>query len=126
VCKAVLRAFTDEDLAQESNKRDYAPDPRQPLPQTFEDAVQHDPVATLCSLIRTVSDNMYLFPNWSLLQIQASSLHRQTFNEAIESVGSPRLQLLQDVDTCWSSTHLMIDHALDLKEVSECGYVSFV
>lgn len=62
-CKAVLHACTDEDLAQESNERDYAPDTSQPLPQTFEDAVRRDPIATLRSLIRTVSDNTYLLPN---------------------------------------------------------------
>jgi hypothetical protein len=65
-CKAVLSAFTDEDLAKELtlNERDYAPDPEESLPQTFEDAVQRDPIATLRSLIRTVRhDICFTSPN---------------------------------------------------------------
>jgi hypothetical protein len=58
-CKAVLNAFTDDELV--ANERDYTPDPDEPSPQTFEDAVRRDPIATLRSLIRTVSHDTCLF-----------------------------------------------------------------
>ena len=48
------------------------------------------------------------------LKIQASSIHRQYFSEALAALKMKDYQPLRDVDTHWSSTLLMIDCALPL------------
>ena len=56
--------------------------------------------------------------NLPFLQIGASSLHRQYFSEVLRTLRQKGLQLLRDVDTRWSSTLLMVERALLLREVS--------
>ena len=53
------------------------------------------------------------------LKIQASSIHRQYFSEALAALKMKDYQLLRDIDTRWSSTLLMIDRALLLRRVSD-------
>ncbi|PCH37379.1 hypothetical protein WOLCODRAFT_84264 [Wolfiporia cocos MD-104 SS10] len=48
---------------------------------------------------------------------RASSLRRQYFAEVVTTLKQMNLQLLRDVDTRWSSTLLMIERALMLREV---------
>lgn len=50
-------------------------------------------------------------------QIRISSLRRQGFSEAQASLNKKHLQLLRDVVTRWSSTYLMIERTLELREV---------
>ncbi|KAJ7017491.1 hypothetical protein C8F04DRAFT_979212, partial [Mycena alexandri] len=87
-CKAVLGAITDMDFAA-LDAVDFVPDADRPT--TFLDAITRDP-------------------------IRASSLRRQYFSEVLKALQQKDLQLLRDVDTRWSSTLLMIDRALFLRE----------
>ncbi|KAJ7830825.1 hypothetical protein B0H13DRAFT_1654922, partial [Mycena leptocephala] len=48
--------------------------------------------------------------------IRVSSLRRQYFSEILKALQQKDLQLLRDVDTRWSSTLLMIDRAILLRE----------
>jgi len=57
-------------------------------------------------------------PSETNTQIRSSSLRRQYFASVLEILNEPNLQLLRDVDTRWSSTFLMIERALLLREVS--------
>ncbi|KAK7040966.1 hypothetical protein R3P38DRAFT_2768385 [Favolaschia claudopus] len=70
-------------------------------PRTFGAAVARDPIATLRTSIRL---------------IRASSLRRQYFSEVLKALQKKDLQLLRDVDTRWSSTLIMIDRAVLLRE----------
>ncbi|KAF7372427.1 HAT family dimerization domain-containing protein [Mycena venus] len=94
-CKAVLGAITDMDFAA-SGSADFIPDPTRAT--TFLDAIARDPVATIRTTIR------------------ASSLRRQYFSEVLKALQQKDLQLLRDVDTRWSSTLIMIDRAILLRE----------
>ncbi|KAJ7021762.1 hypothetical protein B0H16DRAFT_1330400, partial [Mycena metata] len=87
-CKAVLGAITDMDFAA-SGSADFIPDPARAT--TFLDAIARDP-------------------------IRASSLRRQYFSEVLKALQQKDLQLLRDVDTRWSSTLIMIDRAILLRE----------
>jgi len=40
----------------------------------------------------------------------------------LENLGSPSLQLIRDVVTRWSSTYLMIERAIELKDVSKITF----
>lgn len=51
------------------------------------------------------------------LQIRASSLRRHRFRAVLEQLDQKILELLRDVETRWSSTFLMLDRALALREV---------
>ncbi|KAJ7358519.1 hypothetical protein DFH08DRAFT_686901, partial [Mycena albidolilacea] len=88
-CKAVLGAITDMDFAA-SGAADFVPDPAGEVP-TFIDAIARDP-------------------------IHASSLRRQYFSEVLKALQQKDLQLLRDVDTRWSSTLIMMDRAILLRE----------
>ncbi|KAJ6586163.1 ribonuclease H-like domain-containing protein, partial [Mycena capillaripes] len=88
-CKAVLGAITDMDFAA-SGAADFVPGPAA-QPRTFLDAIARDP-------------------------IRASSLRRQYFSEVLRALQMKDLQLLRDVDTRWSSTLIMIDRAILLRE----------
>lgn len=57
--------------------------------------------------------------NLDILKVQASSIHRQYFSEALVGAKLNNLQLLRDIDVRWSSTLLMIDRAICLKRVCE-------
>ncbi|PCH42724.1 hypothetical protein WOLCODRAFT_86211 [Wolfiporia cocos MD-104 SS10] len=85
-CQAVIKAITNINYSQ----RD-AP----------EFALNHDPVACVRSLVRVC---------------RASSLRWQYFAEVVTTLKQMNLQLLRDVDTRWSSTLLMIERALMLRE----------
>jgi hypothetical protein len=78
-----------------------------------------DPIATLRTLIRVVCLCFFL-PGILVncfLQIQASSLWRQYFSQVLKCLEQPDLQLLCDMDVQWSSTLLMVEHALQLQTV---------
>ena len=97
-CKAVLASITEHrDVFSDSN-----------------------PIANVRALVNAVC----LFIVWKLrdvvysfFQIRSSSLWCQYFNEIVKTMHQKELQLLHDVDTCWSSTLLMIECALELKVV---------
>ncbi|KAH6899556.1 hypothetical protein BKA70DRAFT_1103998, partial [Coprinopsis sp. MPI-PUGE-AT-0042] len=89
-CKAVLAKITNMDFAKES---ELGSNP------TFLDDLEHDPVATLRGLIRS---------------IRSSSLRRQDFAVLEKQLCKLEVELIRDVDTRWSSTLLMIRRALDL------------
>ncbi|KAJ7794507.1 hypothetical protein B0H13DRAFT_1675373, partial [Mycena leptocephala] len=100
-CKAGLAAITDMDFATPGSA-DFVPDPGGAA--TFLDAIARDP-------------------------IRASSLRRQYFSEVLKALQQKDLQLLRDVDTRWSSTLLMIDRAILLREVilpSLCGFLLLI
>ncbi|KAJ6557496.1 hypothetical protein B0H19DRAFT_1290470 [Mycena capillaripes] len=65
------------------------------------DAIAPDPVATVQTSVRV---------------IRASSLRRQYFSEVLRALQMKDLQLLLDVDARWSSTLIMIDRAILLRE----------
>jgi len=48
-----------------------------------------------------------------------SSLRRFNFSTLLEDLGFPSLQLIRDVETRWSSTYLMIERAIELKDVNK-------
>ena len=52
-----------------------------------------------------------------VLQIRASSLCQQFFSDCVKALEIKDLQLLRDVDTRWSSTLLMVERAIFLREV---------
>ncbi|KAJ7871116.1 hypothetical protein B0H13DRAFT_1634514, partial [Mycena leptocephala] len=87
-CKAILGAITDMDFAA-PEADDFVP-PLDPA-DNFLAAIGGDP-------------------------IRASSLRRQYFSEILKALQQKDLQLLRDVDTRWSSTLLMIDRAILLRE----------
>ncbi|KAJ7848736.1 hypothetical protein B0H14DRAFT_2259389, partial [Mycena olivaceomarginata] len=95
-CKAVLGAITDMDFAA-SGAADFVPGP------TIIDAIARDPVAT----------------------IRASSLRRQYFSDVLKALQQKDLQLLWDVDTRWSSTLIMMDRAILLREVIVIIFLQF-
>ncbi|KAJ7845304.1 hypothetical protein B0H13DRAFT_2095533, partial [Mycena leptocephala] len=97
-CKAVLGAITDMDFAA-PEADDFVP-LRTPA-DNFLGAIVGDPVATIRTTVRV---------------IRASSLRRQYFSEILKALQQKDLQLLRDVDTRWSSTLLMIDRAILLRE----------
>ncbi|KAF7358762.1 HAT family dimerization domain-containing protein [Mycena sanguinolenta] len=93
--KAVLSAITNMDFAA-PEAEDFVPNPT--APQTVLDAIARDPIATVRTTIR------------------ASSLRRQYFSEVLKALQKKDLQLLRDVDTRWSSTLIMIERAILLRE----------
>ncbi|KZT28411.1 hypothetical protein NEOLEDRAFT_1035922, partial [Neolentinus lepideus HHB14362 ss-1] len=97
-CKAVLGAMTDMSYAAE-NAANYVPNDDSVT--TIADAIRRDPVATTRTLVRV---------------IRASSIRRQYFAEVQKALQQKDLQLLRDVDTRWSSTLLMIERVLLLRE----------
>lgn len=117
-CQTVLKAITNIALAAEVAE-DFVPATSNST--TFAEGVSRDPIAVLRSLIRFVRCKDAYFILISLLtsciQIRASSLRRQRFENILESLGQKTLQLLRDVETRWSSTYLMIERAFVLREV---------
>ncbi|KAJ6608504.1 ribonuclease H-like domain-containing protein, partial [Mycena sp. CBHHK59/15] len=99
-CQAVLGVITDMDFAA-PEAADFVPRPADAAP-TFMDTVRRDPVATVRTTVRV---------------IRASSLRRQYFSDILKALQQKDLQLLRDVNTRWSSTLLMIDRAVLLREV---------
>ncbi|KAJ6614682.1 hypothetical protein B0H10DRAFT_1802927, partial [Mycena sp. CBHHK59/15] len=97
-CKAMLREISDMDFAAKG-PADFVPPQVQAA--TFMDVIEQDPVATVRTVVRVI---------W------ASSLRHQYFSQVLKALEKKYLQLLQDVDTRWSSTLLMIEHALLLCE----------
>ncbi|KAF8841277.1 hypothetical protein BDN67DRAFT_901808 [Paxillus ammoniavirescens] len=97
-CKAVLKAVTNLDFAKE-DAADHIP--TGPHAQTILDTIERDPIASVHSLVRG---------------IHASLLRRQYFAAVLKSLELKELQLLQDIDIKWSSTLLMIEQALILRE----------
>ncbi|KAJ7433152.1 hypothetical protein FB451DRAFT_1064718, partial [Mycena latifolia] len=97
-CKAVLGAITNMEFAA-PEAGDFVP----PVAEAtnFLDAINRDPVATIRTTVRV---------------IRASSLRRQYFSEVLKALQQKDLQLLRDVDTRWSSTLLMVDRAILLRE----------
>ena len=68
----------------------------------FFGSAGHDPIATICTLIRVVC------PNATSNNV-ASSLHRQYFSDVLRTLHQKDLQLLRDMDVRWSSTLLMVE-----------------
>ncbi|KAJ7104872.1 hypothetical protein C8R44DRAFT_746134 [Mycena epipterygia] len=68
---------------------------------TSLDTIHRDPVATVRTTVRVIC---------------ASSLRRQYFSDILKALQKKDLQLLRDVDTRWSSTLLMIDRAILLRQ----------
>ncbi|KAJ7148504.1 ribonuclease H-like domain-containing protein, partial [Mycena crocata] len=100
-CKAVLSAITDMDFAAQ-DAADFVPPPGGAGGAfTILGAIERDPVASVRTTVRV---------------IRASSLRRQCFSEILKALQQKDLQLLRDVDTRWSSTLLMIDRAVLLRE----------
>ncbi|THU80883.1 hypothetical protein K435DRAFT_694760, partial [Dendrothele bispora CBS 962.96] len=91
-CKAVIDAVTNIDYAAD-DAEEFDPD-----------ISGHDVIASIRALVRG---------------IRSSSLRRQLFSEILETLGQKDLQLLRDVSTRWSSTFLMIDRAITLREAIE-------
>ncbi|KAG1722095.1 hypothetical protein EDB19DRAFT_1646018, partial [Suillus lakei] len=99
-CKAVLGAITNLDFASQ-DAPDFIPSaPPGPESRSFMDAIDHDPIAT----VRTV------------VHIVTSSLHRQYFMSILNALKQKDLQLLRDIDVHWSSTLLIVEHAIVLCE----------
>ncbi|KAF7333764.1 HAT family dimerization domain-containing protein [Mycena venus] len=97
-CKAVLSAIINTEFAA-PEASDFVPLADEAT--TSVDAIKRDPVATIRSTVRV---------------IRASSLRRQYFSEVLKALKQKDLQLLRDVDTRWSSTLLMIERAVLLRE----------
>ncbi|KAG1876015.1 hypothetical protein C8R48DRAFT_591897, partial [Suillus tomentosus] len=93
-CKAVLRAITNMDHAQ-NDAIEYVPN--MPPSRDFMSAIERDPIATVRTIVRVT---------------RASGLRRQCFSEIVKVTKQTDLQLLRDIDICWSSTLLMIEHAI--------------
>ncbi|EPQ49932.1 hypothetical protein GLOTRDRAFT_67196, partial [Gloeophyllum trabeum ATCC 11539] len=91
-CKAVLGAMTNMEYAS-NEAADFIPQGN-----------IRDPIASARTLVRT---------------IRASSIRRQYFAEVQKALQQRDLQLLRDVDTRWSSTLLMIERVLLLREAIE-------
>ena len=88
--------------------------------QNFIEALNHDPIAHVRSLVRVVSPLELNSDGCHILifnKCRASSLRRQYFAEVVTTLKQANLQLLRDVDTRWSSTLLMFERALMLREV---------
>ena len=56
-----------------------------------------------------------ILSTWLSLQIHSLSIHHQYFSEMLTALKMKDYQLICDVDTHWSSTLIMIDHALLLQ-----------
>ncbi|KAH9916441.1 uncharacterized protein B0H18DRAFT_1124240 [Fomitopsis serialis] len=80
----------------------YAIAPKGLPSRTFSDALRCDPIAALRSLIQG---------------IQASNIQRDYLSAILKTLDKQDLRLLRDVVTRWSSTLLMINHALELHNV---------
>ncbi|KAG2345688.1 hypothetical protein BDR05DRAFT_880114, partial [Suillus weaverae] len=93
-CKAVLGAITNLDFASQ-DAPDFIPSAPPGLEsRSFMDAIDRDPIAT----------------------IRASSLRRQYFTSILNALKQKDLQLLRDIDVHWSSTLLMVECAILLRE----------
>ncbi|KAG0702687.1 hypothetical protein DFH29DRAFT_804590, partial [Suillus ampliporus] len=100
-CKAVLGAITNLDFASQ-DAPDFIPSaPPGPESWSFMDVIDHDPIATVQTVVRV---------------IRASSLCRQYFTSILNALKQKDLQLLRDIDVRWSSTLLMVERAIVLRE----------
>jgi hypothetical protein len=123
-CDHLIKEFTDVDLANEDEDTLalLANIPEAPHGQTFEDAVQRDPIALGRNIVRV---------------IRSSGQRRDRFEEVIrdgnekgwfmagqppEVVKLPHLQLLRDVKTRWDSVFQMIRRLRLLQPVSHSVY----
>jgi len=82
-----------------------------------ETFMPRDIISTVRSFTSSVS---LIFCIWHQLiydQVRASSLRRQHMITVQNIAGQKDLKLLRDVDTRWSSTFIMIDRFLSLREV---------
>ncbi|KAJ7580032.1 hypothetical protein C8J56DRAFT_795274, partial [Mycena floridula] len=91
-CKAVLAAITNMDFVAD-DARD------------FEPGVTRDPIATVQAVVRVVYS-----------KFRKTSIRCQYFSAVLQTLKEKDLQLLHDVDTCWSSTLLMVECAILLCE----------
>ncbi|PPQ71742.1 hypothetical protein CVT24_006506, partial [Panaeolus cyanescens] len=94
--QSILSAVTNLDYAKD-DAQDFDPNPD-----------SHTQRRDVIALLRTLIN-----------KIRASSLRRELFARTQEAVNpkQPILQLIRDVATRWSSTHLMIARALELRKV---------
>ncbi|KAG2110488.1 hypothetical protein DEU56DRAFT_749813, partial [Suillus clintonianus] len=100
-CKAVLGAITNLNFASQ-DAPDFIPSAPPGLEsRSFMDAIDRDPIATVQTVVRV---------------IRASSLHRQYFTSILNALKQKDLQLLRDIDVRWSSTLLMVERAILLRE----------
>jgi hypothetical protein len=89
------------------------------IPADYLHGLDRDPIATVRSLINVVSDQARTSMHLHIYtKIRGSSIRRQYMNTVFEILRQKNLQLVLDVATRWSSTRLMIERALDLREVS--------
>jgi hypothetical protein len=96
-CGAILKAITNMGFAADDMADNF--DPEDNDSSSFNG---RDPIACLRKLIRS---------------IRSSSLRLDYLQEAFDVVGTKPLQLIRDVVTRWSSTLLMVDRGILLKEV---------
>lgn len=94
------------------NADDYDPDNSLPT---------LDSIALLRTTIRKVCFFLSIF-NWislisCLLKIRSSSLRRESFSKTCQRLHLADNQLLLDITTRWSSTYIMIQHAVALQPV---------
>ncbi|KAG2039799.1 hypothetical protein BDR03DRAFT_1008794 [Suillus americanus] len=71
--------------------------PNMPPSRDFMSAIARDPIPTVHTIVRVM---------------RASGLRQQCFSEIVKVTKQTDLQLLHDIDICWSSTLLMIEHAI--------------
>ncbi|KAJ3518939.1 hypothetical protein NMY22_g13434 [Coprinellus aureogranulatus] len=92
-CKAVIAAITDMEHAREPQNADEE--------AASMSEINGDAIATLRAFIRAV---------------RVSSLRRQHFEAITQELYKESWELVRDCDTRWSSTFLMLDRALFLKD----------
>ena len=81
--------------------------------------ISKNPIEKLRILIKHVSMVCFIYDiTPTNLQIRGSSLRRQHFASIVMKSKKKNSQLLRDIVTRWSYTHIMIERALDLKKVS--------
>ena len=124
-CKAVLTSITNMEYASEQ-ATEYV---LEGMPaDSVMNVIDRDPIATLRSLIRTVciwcwrGFERYL----TYQQIRSSSLRRHAFSTIVKALNDCDYQLLRDMDVCWSSTLLMIDCGLFLKQVNVETFITVI
>jgi len=110
-CKAALSAMTKLAYAA-SQAEDH-------VPPDYAAGLDRDPIATIRSFVCAVSQpNEYFSRHLAvLIQVRSSSIRRQYLTSVLEILNQKNLQLLRDIDIRWSSTLLMIERALLLREV---------
>ena len=124
-CKAVLTSITNMEYTSKQ-ATEYV---LEGMPaDSVMNAIDHDPIATLQSLIQMVciwcwrGFERYL----TYQQICSSSLHHHVFSTIVKVLKDCDYQLLWDMDVHWSSTLLMINCGLFLKQVNVETFITVI